>query len=138
MNITDKQAEAWVRAFHAVGIDTQMLAEAIIEIGETLQIINKIALEIGTQIAGVAGWLSSMAYEGQTLEEIMKEFEKRGAFDSEPPSQKKKRERNLRQVAERANAARFSRYKARESSQKQKRMRPRRREWRGPWKENKQ
>lgn len=137
MGMTVEEEKAWNRAFELAGIDVGI---DLVKLGE---IIREAVREIirawddfdrGMQeAAALANDVLTQTPEEISLEEVAKCY----IFGYEPTTRKKKQERDRRRTAKQTTASRFRQYKARESAwAAQKRTGPRRREWRGPWKEN--
>ncbi len=100
------------------------LVEAVSTVLNALQIMRD---ELRTQMENFAC----------LFEEIMRPHEERSEPMDLPTVWDRKEAREKRRAVERATASRFRQYKARESAwAAQKRTGQRRREWRGPWKEN--
>lgn len=132
--ITDEQAEAWARGFRATGVDLDNLEKVIREIAETIVFVCMEFEKAMEQVANIVRTgLVAAANELEELETVRKE----AALWKPSTVRDRKMSREKRQAVERATAARFRQYKAIESAwAAQKRTGPRRREWRGPWKEN--
>lgn len=117
--MTDEQIRAWGLALKLVGLDPVEVAETLRQLDEAMRIL----VEVAEQACNMT--LTGFA-------ESLEELEKRGAFDHEQTTRKKKRERDRRMVAKRSNAASFRQYKAKEAAWRtQKRTGARRREYRG-------
>lgn len=118
--MTDEQKWAWEWALKWAGYDPVKVAETIQRFNEAMRIIaEELAKALNVIFNGPA--------------ESLEELDKRGVFDQEQTTRKKKRERDRRMVAKRSNAASFRQYKAKETAWRtQKRTGARRREYRGP------
>ena len=134
MNLTDEQAKAWKRVFELAGVDLDELGECLLKLAKAAAIAYMEFEKAMEQVANIvrAGLIeaASELEEFEDLERELKMLDRPTAWD-----RKKARER--RRAAEREAVSRFRQYKAREKAwSAQKRTGPRRREWRGPWKEN--
>lgn len=134
MNLTDEQAKARKRAFELAGVDLDELGECLLKIAKALTIAYMEFEKAMEQVANIArtGLIeaASGTEEFEDLERELKMLDRPTAWD-----RKKARER--RRAAEREAASRFRQYKASEKAwSARKRTGPRRREWRGPWKES--
>lgn len=134
MELTDEQVEAWKRAFELAGVDLDALEKCLQKIAKALIITYMEFEKAMEQVANIARvGLIEMASELEEFEALERELKKLNS----PTAQDRKKAREKRRAMERAPAARFRQYKASESAwAAQKRTGPRRREWRGPWKEN--
>ncbi len=133
MGMTVEEEKAWKRAFELAGIDLVKLGEIIREaVREIIRAWDD--FDRGMQeVAALANDVLTQTPEEISLEEVAKCY----IFSYEPTTRKKKQERDRRRTAKQTTASRFRQYKARESGwTAQKRTAQRRREWRGPWKEN--
>ena len=133
MGMTVEEEKAWKRAFELAGIDVVKLGEIIrAAVQEIVRVWNDFDREMQA-VATLANNMLAQTQEEVSLEEVVKRY----IFGYEPTARKKKRERDRRRAVEQATASRFRQYKAKESAwAAQKRTGQRRREWRGPWKEN--
>ena len=134
MNLTDEQAKAWKRVFELAGVDLDELGECLLKLAKAAAIAYMEFEKAMEQVANIvrAGLIeaASELEEFEDLERELKMLDRPTAWD-----RKKARER--RRAAEREAVSCFRQYKAREKAwSAQKRTGPRRREWRGPWKEN--
>ena len=133
MGMTVEEEKAWKRAFELAGGDVVKLGEII---REAVREIVRAWDDFDQEMQEGARLANNML--AQTLEEVsLEEVEKCYIFGYEPTARKKKRERDRRGMVEQATAARFRQQQGRESAWSvKKRTGQRRREWRGPWKEN--
>ena len=132
--ITDEQVEAWAKGFRAAGIDLDNLEKVIREIAETIIFACMEFEKAMEQVAKIAR--AGLAEVAKELEELEAAWEKAALLEL-PTARDRKAARKKRRAMEQATAARFRQYRASESAwAAQKRTGPRRREWRGPWKEN--
>lgn len=134
MDLTDEQVEAWKRAFELAGVDLDALGECIVKIAKAA-IITYMELEKAmVQVANIArAGLIEAASELEKFEAIERELKKLNF----PTAWDRKKQREKRCAVEQATASRFRQYKASEKNwSARKRTGPRRREWRGAWKEN--
>lgn len=129
MDFTDKQVEALCWAFRVAEIELDNLVEAMKKICEAVVICYvdfEAAMERVAELAR-----ADPEQVAREMEELAELAEKAERLDLQAKRERKERWER-RRIAERANAARFSQYKARELSWKRrKRTRPRWREWRG-------
>lgn len=134
MELTDEQVEAWKRAFELAGVDLDALEKCLQKIAKAMIITYMEFEKAMEQVANITrAGLIEMASELEEFEALERELKKLNS----PTAQNRKKAREKRRAMERAHAARFRQYKASESAwAAQKRTGPRRREWRGPWKEN--
>ncbi len=132
--ITDEQVEAWARGFRAAGIDLDNLEKVVREIAETIIFACMEFEKAMEQVAKIAQ--AGLAAAAKELEELEAVREKAELLEL-PTARDRKAAREKRRAMEQATAARFRQYRVGESAwAAQKRTGPRRREWRGPWKEN--
>ena len=132
--ITDEQVEAWANGFRAAGIDLDNLEKVVREIAETIVFVCMEFEKAMEQVAEIAQ--AALPAAEKELEELEAAREKAVLLEL-PTARDRKAARKKRRAMEQATAARFRQYKASESAwAAQKRTGPRRREWRGPWKEN--
>ncbi len=132
--ITDEQVEAWAKGFRATGIDLDNLEKVVREIAETIVFACMEFEKAMEQVAKIA-----QAGLAETTNEIeaFEALEKEAALWDFPTARDRKTAREKRRAIERATVARFRQYRTRESTwATRKRTGPRRREWRGPQKEN--
>lgn len=134
MDLTDEQVEAWKRAFEMAGVDLDALGKCLLKIAKALTIAYMEFEKAMEQVANIARMgLIETASELEEFEDLERELKMLGR----PTAWERKKARERRNAAEREAASRFRQYKASESAwSAQKRTGPRRREWRGPWKEN--
>ena len=134
VDITNEQAEAWKRVFSAAGIETDMIEKILREIAEAAVITYMELEKAMEQVAKIArAGLIEMASELEEFEAMERELKKLNS----PTAQDRKKAREKLRVMERETVSRFRQYKASERAwSAQKRSGPRRREWRGPRKEN--
>lgn len=134
MELTDEQVVAWKRAFELARVDLDALGKCLQKIAKALTIAYMEFEKAMEQVANIArAGLIEMASELEEFEALERELKKLNS----PTAQDRKKAREKRRAMEQANAARFRQYKASESAWSvRKRAGPRRREWRGPWKEN--
>lgn len=134
MELTDEQVEAWKRAFELAGVDLDALGKCLVKIAKALTIAYMEFEKAMEQVANIArACLIAAENELEEFEALEGELKKLNF----PTVRDRKEEREKRRAAERATASRFRQYKASESAwSARKRTGPRRREWRGPWKEN--
>lgn len=132
--ITDEQVKAWAKGFRAAGIDLDNLEKVIREIAETIIYACMEFEKAMEQVAEIAQ--AALPAAEKELEELEAAKEKAALLEL-PTARDRKAARKKRRAMEQANAARVRQYRASESAwAAQKRTGPRRREWRGPWKEN--
>lgn len=136
MDRTDEQVEVLRWAFNAAGIDMDNLVEAIKIICEAMVICY---MDLEKAMERVADIVRADEVEtARALEEFEAAMKEKGELLDLPNARDRKEARARRNAFERANAARFYQYKARESAwAARKRTGPRRREWRGPWRSGK-
>ena len=134
MNLTDEQVEAWKRAFELAGVDLDELGECLLKIAKALTIAYMELEKAMEQVANIArAGLIEAASELEEFEDLERELK----MLDRPTAWDRKKARERRRAAEREAASRFRQYKASEKAwSARKRTGPRRREWRGPWKEN--
>ena len=134
MKITDEQVEAWARGFRAAGIDLDNLEKVIREIAETVIFACMEFEKAMEQVTNITrAGLVAAANELEELEAVRKE----AAPLKLPTARDRKAAREKQRAVERAAVSWFCQYTARESAWAARKMNdPRRREWRGPWKEN--
>ena len=134
MELTDEQVEAWKRAFELAGVDLDALGECLVKIAKALIITYMEFEKAMEQVANIVrAGLMETASELEEFEAMEGELKKLNF----PTARDRKEAREKRCAADRAAASRFRQYKASESAWgARKRTGPRRREWRGPWKEN--
>lgn len=134
MNLTDEQVEAWKRAFELAGVDLNELGECLLKIAKALTIAY---MEFEKAMEQVANIVRAGLIEMERELEKFEVLEKKGEFLELPTARDQEEAREKQRAAEREAASRFRQYKASEKAwSAQKRTGPRRREWRGPWKEN--
>ena len=132
--ITDEQVEAWAKGFRAAGIDLDNLEKVVREIAETIVFVCMEFEKAMEQVAEIAQAALQTVAKG--LEELEAAREKTALLEL-PTARDRKAAREKRRAMEQATAARFRQYRASESAwAAQKRTGQRKREWRGPWKEN--
>ncbi len=132
--ITDEQVEAWAKGFRAAGIDLDNLEKVVQEIAETIVFVCMEFEKAMEQVAEIAQAALQTVAKG--LEELEAAREKTALLEL-PTARDRKAAREKRRAMEQATAARFRQYRASESAwAAQKRTGQRKREWRGPWKEN--
>lgn len=134
MDWTDEQVEAWKQVFELAGVDLDALEECLVKITKAAIITCMEFEKAMVQVVNVARAsliaAASVMEEFEALESELKKLNLPTVWD-----RKKQREKWC--AVERATASRFRRYKAGERNwSARKRTGPRRREWRGPWKEN--
>lgn len=134
MNLTDEQVEAWKRAFELAGVDLDALGECLLKIAKALTIAYMELEKAMEQVANIArAGLIEAASELEEFEDLERELKKLNLHTARD----RKETREKRRAVERAAASRFRQYRVRESAwSARKRTGPRRREWRGPWKES--
>lgn len=134
MNLTDEQVEAWKRAFELAGVDLDALGKCLQKIAKALTIAYMEFEKEMEQVANIArAGLIETASELEEFEALEGELKKLNS----PTAQDRKKAREKQQAVERATASRFRQYRTGKSTwATQKRTGPRRREWRGPWREN--
>lgn len=134
MELTDEQVEAWKRAFELAGVDLNALGECLVKLAKAAAIAYMEFEKAMEQVANIVrAGLIEAANELEEFEALEGELKKLNL----PTAREKKEAREKRSAAERATVSRFRQYKASESTwSARKRTGPRRREWRGPWKEN--
>ena len=134
MNLTDEQVEAWKRAFELAGVDLDALGECLLKIAKALTIAYMELEKAMEQVANIArAGLIEAASELEEFEDLERELK----MLDRPTAWDRKKARERRRAAEREAASHFRQYKASEKAwSARKRTGPRRREWRGPWKEN--
>ena len=134
MNLTDEQAKAWKRAFELAGVDLDELGECLLKIAKALTIAYMEFEKAVEQVANIArAGLIETANELEEFEDLERELK----MLDRPTAWDRKKARERRRAAEREAASRFRQYKASEKAgSARKRTGPRRREWRGPWKES--
>lgn len=134
MNLTDEQEKAWKRAFELAGVDLDALGECLLKIAKALTIMYMEFEKAMEQVANIArAGLIEAASELEEFEDLERELKMLGR----PTAWDRKKARERRRAAERETVSRFRQYKASEKAwSARKRTGPRRREWRGPWKEN--
>ena len=134
MNLTDEQAKAWKRAFELAGFDLDALGECLLKIAKALTIAYMEFEKAVEQVANIArAGLIETANELEEFEDLERELK----MLDRPTAWDRKKARERRRAAEREAASRFRQYKASEKAwSARKRTGPRRREWRGPWKES--
>ena len=132
--ITDEQAEAWARGLRAAGVDPDGLMKVVREIAEAAVIAYMELEKVMEQVANIArAGLIEAANELEEFEDLERELK----MLDRPTAWDRKKARERRRAAEREAASRFRQYKASEKAwSARKRTGPRRREWRGPWKES--
>lgn len=134
VDITNEAAEAWERVLSAAGIEMDMIEKILREIAEAA-IITYMELEKAmVQVANIArAGLVEAANELEEFEALRKE----AVLFNPPTARDRKAAREKQRAIEQAATSRFRQYKASERAwSAQKRSGPRRREWRGPRKEN--
>lgn len=89
--VTDEQAEAALRVLNAAGIDTQGLAEAVIEIAYALQTAIEAAVEI------IRAALPPIV---DRLSEILEEVEEAGRFEEETRARRRRINRERARLIE--------------------------------------
>lgn len=130
MDWTNEQVEALRWAFNAAGIDLDNVVEAIKKICEAMVICYTELEEAMARVALIVQ--ENAAQVVSEVEELAALEEKAERLDIQAKREQKER-RARRNAFERANAARFSQYKVKELSWKQRQgKRPHWREWRGP------
>lgn len=134
MNLTDEQEKAWKRAFELAGVDLDALGECLLKIAKALTIMYMEFEKAMEQVANIArAGLIEAASELEEFEDLERELKMLGR----PTAWDRKKARERRRAAERETVSRFRQYKASEKAwSARKRTGPRRREWRGPWKES--
>ena len=134
MDLTDEQVEAWKRAFELAGVDLNALGECLVKLAKAAAIAYMEFEKAMEQVANIVrAGLIEAASELEEFEALEGELKKLNF----PTVWDRKKARERRCAADRAAASRFRQYKASESTwSARKRTGPRRREWRGPWKEN--
>lgn len=134
MNLTDEQVEAWKRAFELAGVDLDELGECLLKIAKALTIMYMEFEKAMEQVANIVrAGLIEAANELEEFEDLERELK----MLDRPTAWDRKKARERRRAAEREAASRFRQYKASEKAwSARKRTGPRRREWRGPWKES--
>ena len=134
MNLTDEQEKAWKRAFELAGVDLDALGECLLKIAKALTIAYMEFEKAVEQVANIArAGLIETANELEEFEDLERELK----MLDRPTAWDRKKARERRRAAEREAASRFRQYKASEKAwSARKRTGPRRREWRGPWKES--
>lgn len=134
MNLTDEQVEAWKRAFELAGVDLDALGECLLKIAKALTIAYMEFEKAMEQVANIVrAGLIEAANELEEFEDLERELK----MLDRPTAWDRKKARERRRAAEREAASRFRQYKASEKAwSARKRTGPRRREWRGPWKES--
>lgn len=134
MDLTDEQVDAWKRAFELAGVDLNALGECLVKLAKAAAIAYMEFEKAMEQVANIVrAGLIEAANELEEFEALEGELKKLNL----PTAREKKEAREKRSAAERATVSRFRQYKASESTwSARKRTGPRRREWRGPWKEN--
>ena len=116
------------------GVDLDALGECLLKIAKALTIAYMELEKAMEQVANIArAGLIEAASELEEFEDLERELK----MLDRPTAWDRKKARERRRAAEREAASRFRQYKASEKAwSAQKRTGPRRREWRGPWKEN--
>ena len=134
MNLTDKQKEEWAQALCVAGVDLDALGECLLKIAKDLTIMYMEFEKAMEQVANIArAGLIETASEPEEFEDLERELK----MLDRPTAWDRKKARERRRAAEREAVSRFRQYKVSEKAwSAQKRTGPRRREWRGPWKEN--
>lgn len=134
MDLTDEQVEAWRRAFELVGVDMDALGECLVKLAKAAAIAYMEFEKAMEQVANIVrAGLIEAANELEEFEALEGELKKLNL----PTARNRKEAREKWRAAERATVSRFRQYKTGESAwSARKRTGPRRREWRGPWKEN--
>lgn len=134
MDLTDEQVEAWKRALEMAGVDLDTLGKCLLKIAKALTIAYMEFEKDMEQVANIARTgLIEAASEMEEFEDLERELK----MLDRPTAWERKKARERRRAEEREAASRFQQYKASESAWSvRKRTGPRRREWRGPWKEN--
>ncbi len=122
---TEEEAQKVVKVAHVFAERSGVsLVEAVATVLNALQIMRD---ELRAQMENFT----------RLFEEIIRPNEEHGEPLNLPTVWDRKEAREKRRAVERATASRFRQYKAKESAwAAQKRTGQRRREWRGPWKEN--
>ena len=130
MDWTDEQVEALRWIFNAAGIDLDNVVEAIKKICEAMVSCYMELEEAMERVAIIAR--TDIVQTAREMEELAALAEKAKRADLQ--AKREQKERRARRCAfERANAARFSQYRVKELSWKQRQgKRPHWREWRGP------
>lgn len=134
MNLTDEQEKAWKRAFELAGVDLDAPGECLLKIAKALTIAYMEFEKAMEQVANIVrAGLIEAANELEEFEDLERELK----MLDRPTAWDRKKARERRRAAEREAASRFRQYKASEKAwSARKRTGPRRREWRGPWKES--
>lgn len=133
MDLADKQKEEWARALCAAGVEAGVIAEALREIAES--VIIK-CIEFEEAVAKIANIMRLGLVEAANELEELEALRKKAALLELPTAWDRKEAREKQRAVERAASSRFRKYRTRESAwSAQKRTGPRRREWRGPWRE---
>ena len=116
------------------GVDLDALGECLLKIAKDLTIMYMEFEKAMEQVANIArAGLIEAASELEEFEDLERELK----MLDRPTAWDRKKARERRRAAEREAASRFRQYKASEKAwSARKRTGPRRREWRGPWKEN--
>jgi len=118
-------------------IEAQAIADAIAQADEEMQGVKEAAITLAEK-AGIAleeaiGAILHALGAGREIPELKEEKDELLNF---PTARDRKEARQKRRAVERATVSHFRQYKARETAwTMQKRTGPRRREWRGPWRE---
>lgn len=133
MNTTDEQKKEWARDLCAAGVEAGVIAEVLREIAES--VIIK-CIEFEEAMAQIANIMRLGLVEAANELEELEALRKRAALLELPTAWDRKEAREKQRAVERAASSRFRQYRTRESAwSAQKRTGPRRREWRGPWRE---
>lgn len=133
MNTTDEQKKEWARDLCAAGVEAGVIADVLREIAES--VIIK-CIEFEEAMAQIANIIRLGLVEAANELEELEALRKKAALLELPTAWDRKEAREKQRAVERAASSRFRQYRTRESAwSAQKRTGPRRREWRGPWRE---